>query len=339
MNVILIIDGGTTNLRVHLLNADTLAVIDSRKTDGGVRCTAMDGNNMRLKTLLRDTINELLDRHTLSRASVTDCIAYGMITSGMGLVEIPHVPAPASQDDLARYMVTRSFPDVCPFPIRFIPGVRNFAEAVNLSNCAAMDMMRGEETESIGLYQLLHPCRDALFVLPGSHNKFVHMRSDGTILGCMTSISGELLDSITHHTILSDAVGHTFLPAESYSPDLVRAGAAECVRSGLGRAAFAGRILKTLGGQDTAAIQNWILGAVLAEDVKAMDSFTKGQHIQIYIAGKSPLQSAFLDVLTEVSSCAAEPVAAADAGQMGILGALTISGIIREGNSRLGSST
>ncbi len=50
-----------------------------------------------------------------------------------------------------------------------------------------------------------------MFILPGSHNKFVAMSAEGKILGCMTSISGELLDAMTHHTILADAVGGAFV--------------------------------------------------------------------------------------------------------------------------------
>ncbi|MBQ7487680.1 MAG: 2-dehydro-3-deoxygalactonokinase, partial [Clostridia bacterium] len=187
---LLIIDGGTTNLRVHLLDADSHRLIDTRKTDGGVRFTAIDGHNGRLVELLRTTIHDLLDANGYAPESVSRCIAYGMITSGMGLLEIPHLPAPVSAADLAKAMVTHVFPDICPFPISFIPGVRNFAGAVSSANCAQMDMMRGEETESTGLFDLLKPSGECIFVLPGSHNKFVRMSADGKILGCMTSISG-----------------------------------------------------------------------------------------------------------------------------------------------------
>jgi mannose-6-phosphate isomerase-like protein (cupin superfamily) len=113
-----------------------------------------------------------------------------------------------------------------------------------------MDMMRGEEVEAVGLYSLLGCKGPALFVLPGTHNKFVPMGENGEILGCMTSISGELLDAITHHTIIADAVGHSFVAAEEYDSDMAKAGAWECSSSGIGRAAFAGRILSTLGGKE-----------------------------------------------------------------------------------------
>ena len=66
-----------------------------------------------------------------------------MITSDMGLLEIPHVPAPASVGDLHDAMRTQTFPEIAPFPIHFIPGVRNFAGPVDLDNFGMMDMMRG----------------------------------------------------------------------------------------------------------------------------------------------------------------------------------------------------
>ena len=175
--MILIIDGGTTNLRVTLLS-DERKPLDSIARDGGVRHTAVDGNNSYLKTTLAECIAQLLGRNGLEAGDVRRCIAYGMITSDMGLLEIPHVSAPASAQDLKNAMREQVFPEIAPFPITFIPGVRNFAAPVDLENFGMMDMMRGEETEAIGLYDLLGLKEKAMFVLPGSHNKFVAMSEE-----------------------------------------------------------------------------------------------------------------------------------------------------------------
>ena len=322
----LVIDGGTTNLRVFLLDASG-EMLSSARAEGGVRHTALDGHNGRLRKLLHDCIEKVLAETGTSVPEIGRCIAYGMITSSMGLLEIPHLAAPASAKALHEGMRRASFPDVAPFEIEFIPGVRNFAGAVDAGNCSGMDMMRGEETESVGLYRLLAPEGEALFVLPGSHNKFVHMGSKGEILGCMTSISGELLDAVTHHTILADAVKGGFCSAETYDAGMAKAGALECLRSGLGRAAFAGRILNTLGHEDAAKIQSWLLGAVLCEDARALRTFVKDAAPVIYVAGKPPLQQAFIDVLDALGLPGAHPVASGITGRMGIAGALAIAGI------------
>lgn len=320
----LIIDCGTTNLRVTLLD-ESKRVLDSVKAEGGVRHTAIDGHNGRLKTMLRDSMAQVLAAHGYAPRDVARCVAYGMITSNVGLVEIPHVAAPASAEALRAAMREEVFPDVAPFPIAFIPGVRNFAGEVNMDNFAGMDMMRGEETEAIGLYHALELTGPAVFILPGSHNKFVQMGAAGEIMGCMTSISGELLDAVTHHTILADAVGRSFVGAAEYDSALACEGAWECSRSGLGRAAFAGRILSTLGGRSQSAIQSYLLGATLALDVQAMQAFVREpENARVFVAGKAPVQQAMCDVLEALSIEGVRQVPREVSAGMGVRGALEI---------------
>lgn len=321
----LVVDCGTTNLRVTLLD-ESLRRLDAVRAEGGVRHTAIDGHNGRLRAMLRESMQTVLARNGYALTDVRKCVAYGMITSALGLLEIPHVPAPAGAADLRAAMQERTFEDIAPFPIAFIPGVRNFAGPVDLTNFSEMDMMRGEETEAIGLHKLLAPKGAAMFVLPGTHNKFVSMDEQGRILGCMTSISGELLDAMTHHTILSDAVGSSFVSAQDYDAEYVKAGARECAVSGLGRAAFAGRILSTLGGQEKTKIQSYLLGAALALDVQAMQAFVGDREdVEAYIAGKAPLQQGMCDVIEALCAGEAVQVPPELSGQMGLEGALEIA--------------
>lgn len=63
----------------------------------------------------------------------------------------------------------------------------------------------------------------------------------------MTTIAGELLSALTHHTILTDAMGGSFAQPKTYDREFMLAGANVCT-SGFGRAAFSARILRTLGG-------------------------------------------------------------------------------------------
>ena len=73
--MILIIDGGTTNLRVTLLS-DERKPLDSIARDGGVRHTAVDGNNSYLKRRLQSASRSCsagtgLKRATCAAASPT----------------------------------------------------------------------------------------------------------------------------------------------------------------------------------------------------------------------------------------------------------------------------
>lgn len=327
MSPTMLIDCGTTNLRVMLVGEDG-GVLAQSKQPGGVRHTAIDGHNGRLKQMLAEGIAKTLAEagQPADGSTVSRCVAYGMITSNMGLLEIPHLAAPASARALHAGMREASFPDVAPFPIAFIPGVRNFGGAVTAENFSGMDMMRGEETEAVGLFECLHPERECVFILPGSHNKFVRMDAQGRILGCMTSISGELLDALTHHTILADAVGRAFATEEDYEAEMACRGARECAANGVGRAAFAGRILNQLGGVESVRLRSYLLGVALAQDVSALRSFVPDiEAVQIYVAGKMPLRRAVADVAGALGIAKIQEIPPEISGQMGIRGALAIA--------------
>lgn len=157
-------------------------------------------------------------------------------------------------------------------------------------------MMRGEETEAIGVWAHVRPEKDMMLILPGSHNKFISIRADGTICGCMTSISGELIDALTYHTILSDSVERAFLSAEAYQPELMLAGARAC-DAGLGRSAFMARIMRTLGDFTADDARNFLLGAVLRMDLDALEHFSAFSKEQtLVVAGKAPLAQALCDL-------------------------------------------
>ena len=320
---ILLIDGGTTNVRVMLLNGQEEA-LSTIQTEAGVAHTAVDGHNGRLKDAVHEAVSALMERYHLAAGDIKRCIAYGMITSREGLVEIPHCVAPVDESGLRLAMVCRDFPGIVPFPVSFIPGVRNYAGPVDLENFSGMDMMRGEETEAIGLWHLLKPCRDCVFVLPGSHNKLVRMDAQGHILGCMTTMSGELISALTRHTILSGAVNHDFASEETYDREMALAGFFEAERTGMGRAAFAGRILSILGKLPPEKIASYLLGAVLQTDVQALKTYNQ-MRTPVYIAGKEPTVRALLDILSIAGFENAIAVSKDACARMGIAGALHIA--------------
>ena len=318
----LIIDGGTTNLRVTLANASA-HILGVEKRSIGAAASAIAGSNTALKNAVRDCIHALQHAHHLTTEDISGCIAYGMITCASGLLEVPHLCAPAGLEDFRNGLVAAHFDDIAPFPITFIPGLRNFAGEVDLHNVMQMDMMRGEETETIGFLQLVKPTEDCVLILPGSHNKMISITKDGRLTGCMTTISGELLAALTYHTILTEAVGGQFVQQDSYDREMMLAGAKAC-QAGLSRAAFSSRILHTLGHIPQEKVASFLLGTVLTADVDALRSFD-APYSKLYVAGKQPLQQALCDLFEAngYQICAADPSVTAE---MGLIGAMTIAG-------------
>lgn len=296
---VITVDTGTTNTRTFLWNAER-SMITSSKAEVGVRNTAIDGNNEKLKKAVHDCIEDLLKQAGITYEDVFKVMACGMITSNVGLVEVPHVFAPAGIEDLAAQSKSILIEDVCPLPILFIPGVKNNIGNVTTDNFEEMDIMRGEEVESIAILDSFPKGRPYLLVLPGSHTKFVAVDEKGKMTGCLTTITGELLSSITYDTIIADSVGRQFVSEEAYNKELMLKGFATSEKVGLGRTCFSTRILNMFVEKDKMKLANFILGAALANDIQCIKNSKAlkiDPNVTVIVSGKSPLRNAIVDIL------------------------------------------
>ena len=262
------VDAGTTNTRVWLTVGDR--IIARAQTGVGVRDTARDGSSERLRNALRELIDRVRDEaRDQGFAQSPECvIAAGMITSPLGLVEVPHVTAPAGLNDLAAATARHSFPDVTDLPILLIPGVRSGPRPCDAESVGTTDVMRGEETLLIGLNALgaLKP-RSTLLNL-GSHWKVIKLDQDLRIASSVTSMTGELIHTAQTHTILASSVPQT--RPEEIDQAWLEAGMREQRRSGLARALFCVRLLEQ--GSESLPDQrlSFLIGAYLASDMDAM---------------------------------------------------------------------
>lgn len=260
------IDTGTTNTRVCLWSAT--GCLAQASAPVGVRVTVQSGDNQALKTGITRLCDRVLADGGLAANAEVVVIAAGMITSGLGLLELPHLSAPVGLEQLAQGMVSRRIDGFLDRPVWFIPGVKNALQDLALEHIEAMDMMRGEETETFGLLGGGAVVGAALVLLPGSHAKMVNVGDDGRITGCITTLSGELLDAITKHTLVADALEGDFCD-DIDEPMLLR-GAAMSRRVGLSRVCFSIRIMDMFTDLSRNQRANVLLGAVLDADIQAI---------------------------------------------------------------------
>jgi 2-dehydro-3-deoxygalactonokinase len=295
---IITIDAGTTNTRSALWQGGKQ--IAQSGVEVGVRNSAIDGNNQALKQAVRDTIGAVLAEGGVDAADVALTLGSGMISSAMGLIELPHLQAPAGLAQLAQGMQSFALPDVFCQPLWLIPGIRNAVDPVGLHNYEAMDMMRGEETEAMGLLARLDLAGPVVLIMPGSHTKIISIDAGGRIAGCVTTLAGELLQVITQGTLISDSLGARF--AQEFSPEMVRAGALATQKTGLGRACFGVRTLAQFTAVERDERANFLLGAVLGGDVLALKNSSAIQmrpDTPIVIAGKPMLRQALALLIEE----------------------------------------
>lgn len=317
--MIFILNVGTSNLRLRLLDAH-FHLADQIKAPCGVRQTALDGHAGALKTCVRDSLRRLMQKHGVQPAQVEGVIAYGMVTSALGLKEVPHLSAPVSAEDIRRHVVKEVFPDIAPFPFAFVPGVRCGADV------DGMDMMRGEETETVGV-MLARALPDACcLALPGSHNKYV-LVENGVIQACLTTLSGELLDAVTHHTLLKDAVDGGFAQADELCPeqqkDALLLGANASFAWGMTKALFTARTLRAQGKREAAYVRHYLLGVMLAADAAALKRRLPGG-MPVYVAGSALMEQAMPTVFSSYG-IAAQALRGADMDAMGQAGALHLA--------------
>lgn len=137
----------------------------------------------------------VLEKHLASVEADPDLpvLICGMAGARQGWVEAPYVAVPATLGGLAD--AVRSIEEL-PRDIRILPGVAQ-------RDPAAPDVMRGEETQLLGLGA---NGANRIICMPGTHSKWVEMR-DGAIHGFTTYMTGELFSVIGKHSILKHTVG------------------------------------------------------------------------------------------------------------------------------------
>jgi 2-dehydro-3-deoxygalactonokinase len=119
-------------------------------------------------------------------------IASGMIGSRQGWAEAAYVQTPAGFDALAGGLL--AIDELAGRPFRIVPGL------VSRPQDGTADVMRGEETQIFGALGD-SPAGASLFVLPGTHSKWVATR-DAVITGFRTCMTGELYAVMRQHSIL-----------------------------------------------------------------------------------------------------------------------------------------
>lgn len=311
------IDGGTTNTRACIWRGQ--CILGEASEAVGVRNAVIDGTKSGLVRAVRQALRTAAFRAGIPVSEISLILAAGMLTSSAGLKEIPHAAAPIGLDELANAMVCASIPEVASQPIWFVPGVKNMEDnAVTAENAAMMDMMRGEEAEAVGLVSYVNPKGRAIFVLPGSHHKYVLVDERRRIQKCITTLAGETLRALTFDTILADTVCRSF--AAEFDEEAFLQGAEDGMEHVFLHAAFMTRIRGMFCRYTPLQAQNYLLGGVLADDMQALvsaEDWPQWQGALFVVTGKPVMKNAYISLLKRRGQ---EVVTATDAQQRGLSG-------------------
>ncbi len=269
------IDGGTTNTRISLYEDK---VLDTVKLNMGARLGLTDKKG--LYDGVREAINTLLERNSVKEQDIECILAAGMITSEGGLLNVPHITAPAGKNELNEGMKRTLIPEISSIPFVFVPGVRLAG-----TGYGDTDVMRGEEVEVIGINKLMGITGEASYVLPGSHSKLIFTDENEKIYDFFTLLTGEMIASLSSGTILSSSVDLQ----NAKINEMLYEGYEYTLKNGINKSLFKVRIISNFlnGSKDDA--YSFFIGAVLCAEVEVI----KGSSAQnVYIAGRAQIKEA-----------------------------------------------
>lgn len=211
-NYLLGCDWGTSSFRLRLINVPDLNLIGEVTSQEGVASTftawkeTAEKKGMSREQFFRQQLNrqvELLSRQVSIDLSMVSIIISGMASSSIGMAEVPYATLPFPVDGSQASIRRLTVQNKDAREIILISGVQT-----------THDVMRGEETQLIGLLALLdtlhHTVENAILIFPGTHSKHIYIRNQ-QVINLQTFMTGEVFNLMSQYSILKDSIEPTGL--------------------------------------------------------------------------------------------------------------------------------
>ena len=242
------VDWGTSNVRAWGLT-DANEVKFFRESDQGMS---------KLKPeQYPETLRKLMGEHFPKTGSEFDVIICGMAGAKQGWLEAPYLETPAHLGELGQRAVEPEMP---------YPGLRpKIVSGVCQRTSDAQDVMRGEETQLLGLLEI-KPDFSGVACLPGTHSKWARIEN-GTLSAFSTAMTGELFDVLSTHSVLRHS-----MPKEQTNGD-TQGGLAQGLAEGmqaphlLTSKLFKTRAASLLSGRDPDWCAGYLSGLLVGSEV------------------------------------------------------------------------
>jgi 2-dehydro-3-deoxygalactonokinase len=283
-------DWGTSSFRLRWISGQNHEIIRQYRDEAGSRSLferSQKGESLAhaYETQLRDVLNSW-DNHAREVREPLPLVISGMASSSIGWRELPYAAAPLKLDgsNLSFAKLDWKKPEW-------------IGTTYLLSGVATqVEIMRGEETEAIGLLSELPQKQSLTLVLPGTHSKHLSVQA-GEIIDIRTFMTGELFEVLARHSILKASID----PGSSSetSPDSFEEGVLWARQRGLGAALFRTRTRAVLDHRP-ASENNWFLSGVLI-GAELLDLLDYSAHSPIYLAGTGRVGELYVRAMTGIN--------------------------------------
>lgn len=250
------VDWGSSSLRAYCLD-DRGVVLDQRRVDvGALSCERR--------------FADVLARH-IDGWDDTLIMMCGMVGARGGWKEVPYVKCPAGASEIAAAIapLEESTAALAGRELRIVPGM------IDHGSTSTADVMRGEETQIIGLLDAIGDGTHTV-CLPGTHSKWVQVR-DGMIQSIHTSMTGEAYALFRSHSVLARLMSAEDPPfdAAAFDKGLLRSGDA----GGLLHHLFGVRTAGLLGRLSDTESPSYLSGLLIGHEIRAQSPHPR--HVQL----------------------------------------------------------
>ena len=282
MKTYITIDGGTSSTRVNFVK--NREVLDTIKMNIGARASIE--NRDEYIGAIKNAVEDIISRNNADE--IERILASGMITCEFGLCNLPHIKTPAGINELHENMYETRIDEISDIPFVFIRGVKTDTDDMD-----ALDMMRGEETELMGIIN--EEYGECVYILPGSHSKIIKTDKESKIVAFSTMLTGEMIASLSQGTILKDAVD---LSVSEINREYLLKGYDYAKSAGINKALFKVRILKNVFGCSKEEIYSFFMGIVLCDEIEVI---IRDEAKTVVLGGKAQIKKAMAVILKEKS--------------------------------------
>ncbi|MBA5776027.1 2-dehydro-3-deoxygalactonokinase [Stappia sp. F7233] len=196
------VDWGTSSFRLWLLARDG-AVLAERRSGQGMQGLAPDAFEPALAGHLA-----ALRTDGLAVPKAPRIVICGMAGARQGWREAPYMDLPTALNDLPSGAI--EVENGLGADIRILPGIAR-------RNPDRPDVMRGEETQILGLAGTSQKDLSATIILPGTHSKWSTVEK-GRVTDFSTAMTGELFALLREHSLLRHSLGAVAIACDPLNP-------------------------------------------------------------------------------------------------------------------------
>lgn len=195
-NSFISVDWGTSNLRIRFISNPNFNILDEYYFDYGLKKMNIKWEKSKdifpsKKKYLLEKLIEFIDETLFNHSNIKNIIISGMASSSIGIQELDYSQIPF---DLFNPSIVLKKIAWRGKNIYLISGIKKDD-----------DIIRGEETQVVGIAEEFIVREKVLIIIPGTHSKHIYC-NEGIITNFKTFMTGEIFSSLAENTILSQSL-------------------------------------------------------------------------------------------------------------------------------------